>query len=280
MNKLPILITVPHGGDKIPIELNSRTYLKQKDIFEDGDALTREIYNLKNESAAYIDTSIARAFIDLNRAPSDRPPSNSDGVVKTVTTMNIPVYKAGDFPDNNLIQRLLRKYYNPFHLQVDELQNTHKIKLALDCHSMLAKSPPISRNPGQERPLICLSNRGDKNGNQVQKNKTITCPPGWMRFLKKCFCQAFQFNEDDVKINDPFQGGFIIQSHYNGTVPWIQLEINRKLYLSPKYFDTIKLTVLPQRLDYLRDNILKALCLFFNNNLSSIAGGIKLANAK
>lgn len=265
MNKLPILISVPHGGDQIPVELVLRTNLTQKDIFEDGDALTPEIFNLKNNVAAYIDTSIARAFIDLNRAPTDRPPANPDGVVKTVTTMNLPVYKTADFPDNNLIEKLLQKYYNPFHRQVDELQNTHEIILLLDCHSMLAKSPPISKNPGQERPLICLSNCGNKSGNQVQKNRSITCSPEWMRFLKECFCQTFQFKEDDVKINHPFQGGYIIQSHYNGTVPWVQVEINRKLYLSPQYFDIRKFTVSPQRLAYLRDNILKALYLFFKN---------------
>jgi N-formylglutamate amidohydrolase len=264
MNKLPILLSVPHGGDQIPIELVSKSNLTQKDIFEDGDALTREIFNLKNEVAAYIDTSIARAFIDLNRAPTDLPPANPDGVVKTITTMNVPVYKTGDFPVNNLIEKLLQKYHNPFHRQVDELQKTHEIILSLDCHSMLAKSPSISNNPGQERPLICLSNRGDKSGNQVQKNRAITCSPEWMRFLKECFCRTFQFKENDVKINDPFQGGYIIQSHYNGTVSWVQLEINRKLYLSSRYFDTTTFTVLPQRLAYLRNNILKALYLFCN----------------
>ena len=179
--------------------------------------------------------------------------------------MNVPVYKYGQFPNDELIERLLLKYHESYHQQLDKLMHKYKIKLVLDCHSMLAKSPPISKKSGQERPLICLSNCGDKNGNQIQKNRSITCPPEWMRLMKDCFCQIFQYKEEDVKINDPFQGGYIIQSHFNITIPLVQLEINRKLYLSPKYFDKTKFTVLPQRLAYLREKILRVLYLFFRN---------------
>lgn len=262
--KLPILISVPHGGDEIPPEIRERVALTKKDIFDDSDALTGEIYAFQNDVMAYIDTSIARAFVDLNRAPSDRPPENPDGVVKTATVNRCSVYKKGLFPNEPLIQILLQNYYFPYHKIVDELQSNRKIKLALDCHSMLANSPSINKNPEQPRPLICLSNRGDENGNPTKERGTITCPPEWMRLMAKCFRTAFKEEPGEVKINDPFYGGYIIQSHSKNTAPWMQVEINRKLYLAAPYFNEDTLTVMPERISELRMKILTVLRRFLN----------------
>ena len=57
---------------------------------------------------------IARAIVDVNRAPEDRPPKNQDGVVKTVTINGTPVYKGDKFPDDALIEELLQRYYYPY----------------------------------------------------------------------------------------------------------------------------------------------------------------------
>ena len=40
MNKLPVLISIPHGGTEIPKEIVDRVCITAKDQFEDGDALT------------------------------------------------------------------------------------------------------------------------------------------------------------------------------------------------------------------------------------------------
>jgi len=260
---LPVLISVPHGGDQIPKELHSIVALTPRDIFEDGDTLTREIYAFQDQVVAFLDTPIARACIDLNRAPTDRPPANPDGVVKTMTTSQRPVYKSGHFPDDLAIQLLLNRYYWPYHHQLDHLQQIPGLKVALDCHSMLAAAPAFSRVPGEPRPLFCLSNRGDQQGQPVPGRGPITCPPTWLQRLADCFCQVFAAEKQEVRLNDPFSGGYIIQSHFNGIVPWIQIELNRKLYLTPPYFDAQTLTVAPERIRELREKIfevLKAFC--------------------
>ena len=59
---------------------------------------------------------------------------------------------------------LLDKYYGPYHKQMEEQIKNPDIKLAVDCHSMAAKSPPIEADVGAVRPLICLGNLGDENG--------------------------------------------------------------------------------------------------------------------
>lgn len=109
----PVLISIPHGGDVVPPEVNERVSITDRDVFYDGDTLTREIYNLRNRVAAFIEMPIARAIVDVNRAPDDRPPKNPDGVVKTVTVNGTPVYKAGKFPDDALIEEILQRYYYP-----------------------------------------------------------------------------------------------------------------------------------------------------------------------
>ncbi len=43
-----------------------------------------------------------RAVVDLNRAPDDTAPENPDGVVKSHTCWNVPVYKPGSLPDEKL----------------------------------------------------------------------------------------------------------------------------------------------------------------------------------
>jgi N-formylglutamate deformylase len=262
--KLPILISVPHGGDEIPPELAGKVALTKKEIFEDGDALTRQIYSLKHEVLAYLDTPIARAFVDLNRSPELRPPQFPDGVVKTETANKIPIYNSRQYPDDHLIKRLLKNYYFPYHDVLEALQTNKNIVVALDCHSMMAEAPAISLKPGEKRPLICLSNRGDQKGYPKDEGAPITCPPETIQLLAKCFRKVFADMDGQVKINDPFSGGYIVQAHGKGIIPWIQVEINRKLYLAPPYFDAQQLTVSPERIFEIREKLLNVTKMFLN----------------
>ena len=56
---------------------------------------------------------IARAFVDLNRAEDDRPPANPDGVVKSATCFDRPIYS--EPLDDQTIERLLALYHRPYH---------------------------------------------------------------------------------------------------------------------------------------------------------------------
>lgn len=264
MEKLPILISVPHGGDQIPPELLERVALTKEEIFEAGDALTRQIYSLKHEVLAYLDTPIAQAFVDLNRSPDMRPPQFSDGVVKIETANKIPIYNSGEYPEECLIEKLLKNYYFPYHDVLEALQTNKNIVVALDCHSMMAEAPAKSSKPGEKRPLICVSNRGDQNGCPRDEATPITCPPETIQFLAKCFRKVFADEDGEVKINEPFCGGYIVQVHDKGNIPWIRVEINRKLYLAPPYFDAEQRTVSPKRIFEIREKLLTVTKMFLN----------------
>lgn len=258
----PLLISIPHGGGTIPPEVAEMVSITERDIFYDGDALTREIYDFGKRVDAVIGTPIARAIVDVNRASDDRPPENPDGVVKTVTTDGTPVYRDGMFPDDALIDILLQRYYFPYHETLGDLLSNHNIRLALDCHSMLKRSPAASDRPGEPRPLICLSNRGDEHGMPVSGRGPVTCPPEWIRALAESLRQAFA-GAGRVAINDPFSGRYISRYHYErGGLPWIQIEINRKLYLNEVYFDPERLRVDQRIIRELRERIFDAIVRF------------------
>ena len=71
--------------------------------------------------------------------------------------------------------------------------------------------------------------------------------------------------EKDVVMNKPFAGGYITRTYGEGALPWVQVEMNRSLYLSEPWFDVETLTIQPERLQYLNQRFRKTLTLFFQS---------------
>ncbi|MEJ2056776.1 MAG: N-formylglutamate amidohydrolase [Desulfofustis sp.] len=262
--KLPIIVYVPHGGEIIAPEMSDQMLLSRRDIFSDGDPLTREIYDFRGVAAHYFETSIARAVIDLNRAPHDLPPANVDGVVKSQTVTGKGIYRRNRIPSKDARRRLLKKYHTPYHEGLGKKSKKSGLFCGIDCHTMLNRAPVSSSEPGRRRPFICLSNRGDRRGNRV-KGRHLTCPPEMIRSLADFLIHHFPEEADNIKLNEPFTGGYIIQRH-SRHLPWIQIELNRKSYLSPEYYDPENLCVCHQRLVQLRNGLLAAISDFVRHN--------------
>ena len=222
--KLPILISVPHAGLEIPEEVRDKCILKPQDLIEDSDIGALEIYNFDSDVAAFMTTNIARAIVDLNRATDD---FGADGVVKTYTCWGIPIYQKTLLKDQT--KSLLDRHYWPYHTKLTALSKN--VLFGLDCHTMSAIAPPVSPDPGQNRPKVCLS------------NANTTCPQPWLDLLAGYLAEEL---EVEVSKNDPFKGGHIIRTH-SKEIPWIQLELSRAPFLS---------------LDAIRSRILEALRRF------------------
>jgi len=253
VNRLPVLLSIPHSGTWVPEEVESRVCLTRSDLFDDTDAFSREIYDLDSRVVEVVGTEIARAFIDLNRAPNDLPPKNPDGVVKTLTCYEKPIYHQGRELDSKLTVTLLRRYYHPYHLRIREVVRRPGVTLALDCHSMASEGPAISPDTGLKRPMVCLGNR---NGRSCDRETTEK--------LADCFRKAFALTVRQVRINYPFAGGFITRTYGNKPLPWIQVEINRALYLVPPWFDRDTLEMDSERLRELNYMFETALRMFFS----------------
>ena len=207
---LPLLISVPHAGVRVPPEVMDDCILSERHIIEDGDEGAREIFDVGEQVRAFVTTEVARAVVDVNRAEGDR---RADGVIKTHTCWNVPVYRRT--PSEATIERLLERYYRPYHARLREL-TAAGVHLGIDCHTMAAFGPPIGPGAGRERPRMCLSNADG------------TCSRAWMDTLTACLQRAFAH---PVAVNDPFKGGYIIRAHA-AELPWVQLEISRAPFTS------------------------------------------------
>ncbi|MHC4144182.1 MAG: N-formylglutamate amidohydrolase [Planctomycetota bacterium] len=222
MMKLPILISVPHAGLEIPSEVRAYNLLTQKEIIDDGDGGASEIYAVESYVQAYVTTDVARAYVDMNRSENDR---TRDGVVKTHTCRDVPIY-IRPLPAD-LIDVIIKKYYRPYHEKLTSLSSG--VRFGIDCHTMADVGPPISPDPGQKRPLVCLSNADG------------TFSVDWLKIMKDCFQQSFQVG---ISLNQPFKGGNIIRTHAS-EMPWVQVEISRTNDLDnkqkhKKFLDAIK----------------------------------------
>lgn len=202
--KLPILASVPHAGIEVPPEVAHLNLLNRDQIVEDGDYGASRIYAIEDIVTAFVTTSIARAYVDLNRAIDDR---RADGVVKTETIYRVPIYRRP--LQHSVIELLLQKYYVPYHMRLS--RSIGGCVLGIDCHTMAAVAPPISRDAGTARPFICLS------------NGSRSCSDDWVALMRDCLERAFGV---DVSLNYPFKGGYIIR-HHAGELPWMQLELSR-----------------------------------------------------
>jgi formiminoglutamase len=263
--KLPILVSVPHGGWKVAEEIRDIWALSKKDAFHDGDPLTNRIYDFHERVEFQITMEYYRAVVDLNRAPDDIAPENPDGVVKSHTCWNVPVYKPGTLPDDELKKILLDNYYFPYHKKLEEQVSNPNIKLIVDCHSMAAISPPIEEDAGTVRPLVCLGNLGDENGEIEPVFNRVTCDPELIRFMAEAFRLAFQHEDLEVDppavaaMNVPFNGGYITRSYGGAGVPLVQIEMSRALYINKASFDETTLTVKESRIRDLNGKIWQVL---------------------
>lgn len=221
--RLPLLISVPHAGLRVPPEVESLCALTPTEIADDSDGGAAEIYSIEPDVAAFVTTEAARAIIDMNRARDDRGP---DGAIKTLTCWNVPVY--GRPLAESVAEQLLDAYHAPYHQRLTELGRSRRWPLAIDCHTMAATGPPVGPDPGKERPWVCLSNGAG------------TCPQQWIDALRECFQKQL---EGPVKINDPFRGGHITRSHAV-EMPWIQLELSRAPFMSNEEKRQMVLTAL------------------------------------
>ncbi|WP_280770356.1 N-formylglutamate amidohydrolase [Salipaludibacillus daqingensis] len=245
--KLPILISVPHGGQDIPDEIQTTCLLNEMDILLDGDTWTKELFAFEDLVEEFHQMDVARIVIDMNRSLTDLPPENPDGIVKTLTVDGGNVW---DSPSGlNELERkiVIEKHYMPYHQKLIEGAKNPNVKLAIDCHSMLDYGPSGNGEEWQHRPLFCISNRGTKMAEMDAE--PLTAPVEMVIRFKELLETKFQKyavnDRDFVTLNDPFKGGHVTRYHGNiGDTPWIQLEINRMLYLP----ETPLLTVEPDDL--------------------------------
>jgi len=234
MEKLPVLISIPHGGHDIPEMYRDRILLSGREVFIDSDTWSRILYGLEDQVECVVAPETARAFVDLNRATGSLKTAFRDGVMRNRTHNGELIWKPGQEPDPEEIRDILETHYYPHHRKLEIFTTRKDLQFAVDCHTMIWREPRrkglTERRP---RPIFCISNLGDREG----EGTNLSAPPTFVRHMKDLLEREFRDVEPFpdtplVGINDPFRGGFITAMHGRRSPwPWLQLEISRALYL-------------------------------------------------
>jgi N-formylglutamate deformylase len=248
----PLLISIPHGGEKIPCEVEGKLSLDIKELIEDSDAFTKAIYDIGKSAVKILCADIFRAIVDPNRAPDDLPPANPDGVIKSHTCYNKKIYKEDYHQDTHLVDLLITKYYEDYHNRIRKEIKRGDIEIAFDCHSMASEAPDIAPDPGKSRPVVTLGNNHEK-----------ACDFPTTQKLARSFMEVFGLQENDVTINEPFAGGYITRKYGNNPIPWIQIEMNRCLYLDERWSNHSEMEINKNRLRVINNRFKRVVELFF-----------------
>ena len=239
-----------------PVELDGHVSISNKDLFDDSDPFVIELYDLGDKVQRVIKTDIARAFVDLNRSLQDLPPKNPDGLIKSLTCYEKPIYIKGKEPDDSMTNMLIEMYYKPYHRTIQKSISELDLQLCLDCHSMASVAPNISPDKNKrKRPKFCLSN----NDGQTSSDEM-------MELLASCLSESFGIKRKDISLNEPFHGGHITKTYGNNPIPWIQVEMNRNLYLHKEWFNDKTLEIDKSRLSELNQMFKEALIKFCNKS--------------
>lgn len=268
-------MSIPHGGSRAPDELAGRIAASRAEILDDSDAFTAGIYGLRRgvDVEEVVAADVARAFVDPNRPPGEAPPESPDGAVKSETCFGAALYGPGAEPRGALRAALVARHHGGYHARLRAALANPRLSLCIDCHSMAAAAPPRSAPDaaGAPRPAFCLS-----DGSAGAAGKP-SCPRPMLEHFASCIAGSFGVGRAAVRINDPFGGGYIVRTYGGaggagagaGRVPWVQLEMNRSLYLDgpqPSPAASAGPSADPARIAALRGMFLGALRSFFRRD--------------
>lgn len=222
--KLPILVSSPHSGREIPVDI-AKLMTEVGMASPDTDSLIDELYELgPTIGVSLISANYSRYVVDLNRPiPGGEPlypgQRNDTGVCPNRTFDNQPIYQEGIRLDKSEVLRRISLYYEPYYAAIKNLL-TQLLKkfpkvLLFDAHSIRSSVQGYSEVPFAD------FMPGNRNGQ--------TCPKSLMDTTENVLSNS----GFTVICNDPFKGGNITRyfGSWHPRVYSLQLEMCKHLYL-------------------------------------------------
>lgn len=221
---VPLIISIPHCGVEFPEEMKENYIPKQLADIDDTDWFLQQLYNFAPDlGITIIHAKYSRWVIDLNRDPESVPLYNDGrlitGLTSTTDFLGNSIYKKGNEPDRQEVNRRLENYYWPYYKKVDELLNARKKQfgkaLLWDAHSIREFVPTIR---AEKFPEMILGNAEETSADQ-----------GIIQIALKELRKDYKVNH-----NDPFKGGHITRYFGNpqNKIHALQLERNKNLYMN------------------------------------------------
>lgn len=246
---LPIILSIPHGGLGVPPEIAGRLAVGERALYNECDLWAELLYdfaatpfprpdtqypttgtqsptsNLQSLSVlAAVTAPIARALIDVNRAPGNL--DHPDGAVKSQTSYGEQIYSVPLTAEEKVA--LGAAYWAPYHAALAGALRAHagQVRLFLDCHNMAQTGPRTYAHPGAARPFVCLANFGDAQGEPPEPGARLSCPPALLRRAGEIAAALFAdmtllepvpgVTPPVVALNWPFPGGYLLDRYTQG----------------------------------------------------------------
>lgn len=266
-NEVPLLVTIPHSGEKVPPQAPWLNGLPEEILMCDVDRYVDFLYEptLHKLQIPFVKTEWHRYAADLNRIPEDVDASSVQGNSNPTGTFSrgfhwvITTYKHELMKSPMSVEahnELVKLVYEPFHDGIRSLYKNfedrgYKKTFHIDAHSMPSLGTSEHRDPGELRADIVVSD-----------SKGKSCDP---RF-KDLVIAAYVTAGFKVGYNWPYFGGRVTEQYGEPARGrhTLQVEMNRALYMDEK---TKKLK--PQEAKKVQEKILFALT-YIRSNLSSL----------
>ena len=264
--KKPLLVSIPHAGEKTVPECYWLKDLDEVTLMYDVDRFIDRMYQpaLEQYAVPKVAAPYHRYVVDCNRYPSDvdcdsvegsKNPSGSHPTGlhwRKTTAGRVLIPKPIPYA---LHKSLIEKYYTGFFAEIDSLYEklkNEKYVYHLDLHSMPSCGTKAHRDPGKKRPDIVI-------GNELSQ----TASPEWTNQVLKAYSgQGFT-----VSVNDPYKGGTIVEKYglRDKGRQALMIELNRNLYM-----DENSKKLLPEKAEPVKQK-LKAVISEIYNNLPDMA---------
>jgi N-formylglutamate amidohydrolase len=235
---LPAVLSSPHSGSTLPPDLRNCSRLSDTALRRSEDRHVDELFSpCVDLGAPLLRALVSRAYVDLNREPFEFDPrmfieplphhmnTTSPRVLAGLGTIPRVVGEGENIYNRKLsladaIQRI-ETFYRPYHRTLSALLgHVHRetgFVCLVDCHSMPASAvAPASHTKSVDIVL------GDRYGAACRTD------------LVEAWRNGFSAAGLNVKLNHPYPGGFITETHgqpRRGRNA-LQIELNRSLFIS------------------------------------------------
>lgn len=219
----PVLISIPHGGVRIPDELAGRMTGEGLEVADTDWHLDR-LYNFAPAlGIGFLVADLSRYVIDLNRSPDGkvlyRGADNTE-LCPTTTFEREPVWREGEAPDATEVQARIERYWRPYHERLAKELATLKARFGtavlFDAHSIRSHVPRFFEG------RLPDFNLGTADGNSASPH-----------LAGRLMNVLSTDDHHDAILNGRFKGGYITR-HYGRpaeNVHAVQLELSQATYM-------------------------------------------------
>jgi N-formylglutamate deformylase len=219
---VPLLISVPHDGRRLPDVIRARMTEAGRAI-PDTDWHVARLYDFARDLGAHLLVAdYSRYVIDLNRPADDEslyPGQVSTGLCPVKTFSGDDIYLAGELTSDEIADRIAG-YWQPYHDRIrqtlDAIHAEHGYAVVWDAHSIPSEVPRLFEG---ELPVLNVGTFGGQS-----------CSPQ----LESAVFEIAAGSPYSAILNGRFQGGFITR-HYGDVanrVYAVQLEIAQRAYMN------------------------------------------------